>query len=86
MEQTGVSKSPKGPPFRILKTLRFLSLRYSADFGRSWLVLFRTQNSIGCRPPESVDFLTRRANCIFIASWHMTWGCGFNDPQLRYLF
>ena len=30
--------SLKGPPFTILKTLRFLSLRYSADFGRSRLV------------------------------------------------
>ena len=32
LQPTGVSKSPKGPPFTIL------SLRYSADFGRSRLV------------------------------------------------
>ena len=38
LEQTGVSKSPKDPPFTILKTSRFLSLRDSADFGRSRLV------------------------------------------------
>ena len=38
LEQTGVSKSPKGPRFYNLKTSRFLSLRYSAEFGRSWLV------------------------------------------------
>ena len=31
-------KSLKGPPFTILKTLRLLSLRYSADFRRSRLV------------------------------------------------
>ena len=37
-QQTGVSKSPKGPLFTILKTWRFLRLRYSADFGRSRLV------------------------------------------------
>ena len=37
-QQTGVSKCPKGVPFTILKTLRFLSLRYSADIGRSRLV------------------------------------------------
>ena len=39
LEQTGVSKSPKVHLFTILKTSRFLSLRYSADFGRSRLVL-----------------------------------------------
>ena len=39
LQQTGFSKSPKGPPFTGLKTLRFLSLRYSADFRRSRLVL-----------------------------------------------
>ena len=32
-------QSRKGPPFTILKTLRFLSFRYSADFRRSRLVL-----------------------------------------------
>ena len=32
LQPTGVSQSPKGPPFTIL------SLRYSADFGRSRLV------------------------------------------------
>ena len=31
LQQSGFSKSRKGPPFHILKTLRFLSLRYSAD-------------------------------------------------------
>ena len=40
LQQTGFSKSPKGPPFTGLKTLRFLSLRYSADFRRSRLVCF----------------------------------------------
>ena len=39
LQQTGVLKSPKGPPFTILQTLRFRSLRYSADFGGSWLVI-----------------------------------------------
>ena len=39
LQQTGFSKSLKGPPFTILKTLRFLSLRYSADFRRSRLVI-----------------------------------------------
>ena len=39
LQQTGFSKSSKGPPFTGLKTLRFLSLRYSADFRRSHLVL-----------------------------------------------
>ena len=38
LQQTRFSKSRKGPPFTILKTLRFLSLRYSADFRRSRLV------------------------------------------------
>ena len=38
LQQTGLSKSPKGPSFYNLKTLRFLSLRYSADFRRSRLV------------------------------------------------
>ena len=38
LQQTGFSKSPKSPPFTILKTLRFLSLGYSADFRRSRLV------------------------------------------------
>ena len=33
VQPTGVSQSPKGPPFTIL------SLRYSADFGRSRLVI-----------------------------------------------
>ena len=33
-----IFKKPKGSPFTILKTLRFLSLRYSADFRRSRLV------------------------------------------------
>ena len=32
------------PASTILKTLRVLSLRYSADFGRSRLVLFYIQN------------------------------------------
>ena len=35
LQPTGVSQSPKGPPFTIL------SLRYSADFGRSRLVSHR---------------------------------------------
>ena len=39
LQQTGFSKSSKGPPSTGLKTLRFLSLRYSADFRRSLLVL-----------------------------------------------
>ena len=39
LQQTGFSKSPKGPSFTILKTLGFLSLRYCADFRRSRLVL-----------------------------------------------
>ena len=39
LQQAGFSESPKGRPFTILKTLRFLSLRYSADFRRSRLVL-----------------------------------------------
>ena len=38
LQQTGFSKSTKGPQFTILKTLRCLSLRYSADFRRSRLV------------------------------------------------
>ena len=40
LKQTEVSKSTKGPPFTILKTLRFLSLRYSADYRRPRLVSF----------------------------------------------
>ena len=36
--QTGVSKRPKGSTFHNLKSSRFLSLRYSADFGRFRLV------------------------------------------------
>ena len=40
LQQSEVSKSPKGPPFTIFKTLRFLSVRYSADFRRSRLVLY----------------------------------------------
>ena len=35
-------KKPKGPPFTISKTLRFLSLRYGADFGRFRLVSNRS--------------------------------------------
>ena len=38
LQQTGFSKSSKGPPFTIVKTLRFLSLRYTADFRRCRLV------------------------------------------------
>ena len=40
LQPAGVSQSPKGPPFTIL------SLRYSADFGRSRLLFFfvRQQN------------------------------------------
>ena len=38
LQKTGFSKTPKGPPFTGLKTLRFLSLRYSDDFRRSRLV------------------------------------------------
>ena len=38
LQQTGFSTSPKGPPFYNFKNLRFLSLRYSAEFGRSRLV------------------------------------------------
>ena len=41
LQQTGFSKNPKGPAFTGLK-LRFLSLRYSADFRRSRFV------DIGC--------------------------------------
>ena len=37
LQPTGVSQSPKGPPFTILKTSHFLSLKYSADFGSSGL-------------------------------------------------
>ena len=37
LQQTGFSK---GPPFTILKTLRFLSLRYSADFRRYRFVFY----------------------------------------------
>ena len=55
LEQTGVSKSPTGPPFTLLKTSRFLSLRYSADFGHSRLVFplsdimdLRHQSSATC--------------------------------------
>ena len=40
LKQTGFSKSRKGPPFTILKPLRFLSLRYSANFRCSRLVVF----------------------------------------------
>ena len=39
LKQTRVSESPKGPSFTILKASHFLSRRYSADFGRSWLVM-----------------------------------------------
>ena len=39
LQHTGFSKNPKVSPFIILKTLRFLSLRYSADFRRSRLVV-----------------------------------------------
>ena len=38
LEQTGVSKSTKGPPFYNFKNFALLSRRYSADFGRSRLV------------------------------------------------
>ena len=38
------SKKLKGPPFTILKTLHFLSLRYSADFGHSRLVYNQFNN------------------------------------------
>ena len=38
LQQTGFSKSPKNPPLTILKTLRFLSLRYSAVFRGTRLV------------------------------------------------
>ena len=38
LQQTGFSKSPKSPPSTILRTLRFLSFRYGADFRRSRLV------------------------------------------------
>ena len=34
LQQTGFSKSPEGPPFTGLKSLRFLNLRYTADFRR----------------------------------------------------
>ena len=44
LQQTGFSKSPKGPPFTGLKTLRFLSLRYSTDFRRSRLVRFENRS------------------------------------------
>ena len=37
LQQTGFEKVER-PPFTILKTLRLLSLRYSADFRRSRLV------------------------------------------------
>ena len=35
LQQTGAQR---GPPFTILKTLRILSLKYSADLGRSRIV------------------------------------------------
>ena len=38
LNQTGFSKNPNDPPFTSLKTMRFLSLGYSADFRRSRLV------------------------------------------------
>ena len=37
LQQAGVSKSPKGPSFTVLKTLRIFRIRYSADFARSRL-------------------------------------------------
>ena len=40
LQQIGFSEIPKSPPFTILKTLRFSSLGYSADFRRSRLVIF----------------------------------------------
>ena len=40
LQATGVLQSPKGPPFTIL------SLRYSADFGRSRLVNRYTRKSL----------------------------------------
>ena len=59
LQQTGVSKSPKGPPFTILKTLRFLSLRYSEDFGRSRFVCIYQKDSLsfflGKLFPKGVD-------------------------------
>ena len=38
LQQTGFSKTRKGPPLTSLKTLRFLSLKYSADISCSRLV------------------------------------------------
>ena len=55
LHQIGFSKSRTGPPFTILRTLRFLSLRYNADFRRSPLVPMKTRilnyeiNSHFCR-------------------------------------
>ena len=46
LQQTGFSKSQKSPPSTILKTLRFLSLGYAADFRRSRLVFFFRQTTI----------------------------------------
>ena len=40
LQHTGFSERRKGPPFTVLKTLPILSLRYSADFRRSRLVLW----------------------------------------------
>ena len=40
LQQTGFSKTQRVPPSTILKTLRFLSLGYGADFRRSRLVNF----------------------------------------------
>ena len=40
LQQTGFSKSPKSPPSTILKTLRFLSLGYGANFRRPRLVSY----------------------------------------------
>ena len=39
-QQTGFSKTPKGPLFTISKTLHFLRIRNSADFRRSRLLSF----------------------------------------------
>ena len=36
-----IFKKPVGAPFTVLKTLRFLSLRYNADFRRSSLVCYK---------------------------------------------
>ena len=57
LQQTGVSKSPKSASlFKILKTLRFLSLRYSADFRHSRLVHLRQTKKLTLYVPLFVHY------------------------------